>query len=341
MIPIKFDHKAVMNAVKNVVTQSEIMTRAACPRKWYYRYALLLDRAAAPNYNLIYGELMHRALANYYSSDSYLTSPKDRKILVPEITVPEETLLMLGVRDELELVRAKVQIAFNAYRWHYYDEDLAMKVIATEQSYETTWQGIELQGRIDLIACPKARDKEFIWDFKTAGRFDATMLDAWSFRFQFLFYCWLYWKCTGMKPAGTMANGLAKTQLRPKIINMRTKEKESKEAYLARVADSFQTHRDRFFYRQRMPMVSGMLERFEDEILGPHIDVFRHLTIPTNPIISRPFVMAMNTGHCHVYNTFCEYLPLCKDGAMMLPEYRKRDAKHPELESSSEEMGSL
>lgn len=333
MNQIKLDGKAIKKAVKDIVTQSEIMTRAACPRKWYYRYALRLDKIGVINYHLIYGDLMHRALANYYENDLYLHHPKEYPIAVPSFEIPENMLLAPGTREEIELVRAKVQIAFDAYRWHYYGEDAAMEVISTEENYVFRYRGINLQGRIDLVASPKPRDMEFIWDFKTAGRFDATMLDAWSFRFQFLFYCWLYWKCTGRRPGGTMANGLAKSQLKPSIVNKKTKELESKEAYLHRIKDHFQANRPKYFYRQRMPLGKDMLERFENEMLDPHIDAFKMLEAA--PDMMPTLSMAMNTGHCHVYNSFCEFLPLCKDGPMMLPEYQQREAKHVELEETA------
>lgn len=331
----------IQKAADDVVTQSEIMTRAACPRKWLYRYVLKLERRALPNYHLIYGTMIHAALANLYKSGHYNETPKEYPIEVPKITIPETMLLEPGAREEIDLVRAKAQIAFDAYRVHYHVEDSYMRVVSTEQDYEFIWKGIKLQGRIDLVACPKIRGTEYIWDWKTAGRFDASMLDAWSFRFQFLFYCWLYWKCSGRKPAGIMANGLAKTALRPKIVDKKTGTKESKIEYLARVKKDMQENREKHFYRQRMPLISGMLERFENEMLGPHINIFSMLQHSKEfpPIICKSLSMPMNTGHCHVYNSFCEYLPLCKDGPIMLAEYDKREAKHIELLQTESEIG--
>jgi hypothetical protein len=327
-----FDQRAVQVSLYNIITQSEIMTRAACPRKWYYRYALMLDRRGVPNYHIIYGSLMHGALARLYGEGLYVYHPRGHPIEVPQMVFPKEMLLAPGVREEIEFVRAKVQIAFNAYRWHYHGEDCAMKVVSTETDYEVVWRGMKLTGRIDLVAHPKLKDGIFIWDFKTAGRFDAQMLDAWSFRFQFLFYCWLYWRATGIRPMGTMANGLLKTQLKISQVNKKTKEKESREAYLARVKDDFWAQRPKFFYRQRMPLQTGMLERFEKEMLDPHINMFRHMrSSKVNPSLCEALSMSMNTGHCHIYGSFCEFLPLCKDGPLMLAEYDTREVKHEEL----------
>jgi hypothetical protein len=208
-----------------------------------------------------------------------------------------------------------------------------MRVVSVEQDLEVKWKGLTLQGRLDMAAYPKRDDGIFIWDWKTAGRFDATMLDAWSFRFQFLFYAWLYWKVRGIKPAGIMVNGLAKTMLRPKIVDKKLGTKETISQYLFRVKKNAIENREKFFYRQRMPFVKGTLERFEKDILGPHIESFANLR---QGIAINSLAMAMNTGHCHVYNSFCEFLPLCKDGPLMLNEYQKRTNKHVELETETE-----
>jgi PD-(D/E)XK nuclease superfamily len=334
--------RLVRQAASERITQSEIMTRAACPRKWFYRYALRLDRKAGISIHLAYGSMMHAALAELYKSGMYGSPPKEYPIDIPMLKVPEGTLLTPTEREELSLARAKVQIAFDAYRWHYHKKDSHLFVKTVEQDYEVEWKGLWFTGRIDMVANPNIRDGTFIWDWKTAGRFDANMLEAWSFRFQFLYYCWLYWKATKIEPSGVMVNGLAKTQLRPKIVNKKTKEKETRQEYLKRVKTSMLYDREKFFYRQRMPLGKDMMRRFEEEMLEPHVSAYKllrtnHSDVNTNVISS--LAMAMNTGHCHIYNSFCEYLPLCKDGNMMLGEYNEREVKHRELEETEVELG--
>jgi hypothetical protein len=139
-----------------------------------------------------------------------------------------------------------------------------------------------------------------------------------------------------------MVNGLAKTLLRPRITNRKTKEKESVKEYLTRVRHEFRDNQAKYFYRQRMPLVQGILNRFETEMLEPHLDVFilmqkKGIDINTNVLGS--LTLAMNTAHCHIYNSFCEYLPLCKDGTIMLGEYYKRNVKHQELVEVEPEVG--
>ena len=291
--------------------------------------------------------MLHAALAKLYKSSEHGYTYKERFVEVPKFPIPEGVILTPADREELEIIKAKVQIAFNAYRMHYYKADQRLLVRSVEEVLTTNFFGVTLEGRVDMAANPKGRDGLFIWDFKTAGRFDASMLDAWSFRFQFLYYCWLWWRCTGERPSGVMVNGLAKTLLRPKIVNRKTKQKESKEEYLARVKLDMQANREKFFYRQRMPLAKGMLERFEKEMLVPHINSFKMLgSIPSDTnvqtlqeAIINSLAMSMNTSQCHMYNSFCEFLPLCKDGHVMIGEYRKRAVKHAELEGDGESSG--
>lgn len=332
----KVSKEAIIASVKDVITQSEIMMRASCPRKWFYKYALKLDRRAGISRPLVYGQLVHEGLAELYNSGHYGETPKEYPIEIRPIKLPDDMLLMPGDADELELVRQLAQITFDNYRWYYHKLDSKIRVRKVEETFETKFRGVKLSGRIDLVAHPNLRNGIYIWDFKTAGRFDAAMLDAWSFRFQFLYYAWLYWRCTGERPSGNVTNGLRKSRLRPK----ETKH-ETKKEYIDRVKENYKGERSKFFYRQRMPLIKGALERFEKDILEPHITAFRLMGIEDKEGIGCELAhgmlgMALNTSQCHLYNSFCEYLPLCQHGSIMLPEFVKRDFKHRELENEQE-----
>jgi RecB family exonuclease len=325
--------KAIRQGVQDVVTQSEIMTRANCPRKWFYRYVLRLRKRGTFNWHFIYGDLVHKLLATYYGEGFVGTTGKERPIITPEMEFPEEALPTQEDREEAELLRQIATITFRAYRMHYAQHDAGMWIRAVEKTYSVEYRGIKLEGKIDLVASPTRRDGIFIWDYKTTGTLNASMLDAWSFRFQFLFYSWLYWKATGTKPDGNYVNGIMKTLLRPK--NNKKEGQESMKDYLDRVNYDVTVNREKYFYRCRMPLGTGMLERFQEEILDPHIQSFSLLANASKPVplidIVKSLGMAMNTDHCHLYNGFCEYLPLCKDGKLMLPEYITRENKHEEL----------
>jgi hypothetical protein len=74
------------------------------------------------------------------------------------------------------------------------------------------------------------------------------------------------------------------------------------------------------------------LERFEKEILLPHVDAFNLLGKEIAfPAAVNALGMQMNTNHCHVYGSTCEYLSLCKDGLIALREFDVREHKHQEL----------
>src|ERR1700757_4761645 len=120
--------EAIIASVRNVITQSEIMTRASCPRKWFYRYALQLDRRAGINRHLVYGSLVHAGLAELYDSGHYGETPKEYPIELKAIELPEDLVLMPGDKEELELIRELAQITFDNYRWYYYKLDSKIRV---------------------------------------------------------------------------------------------------------------------------------------------------------------------------------------------------------------------
>lgn len=330
----------VREAASTPLTQGEMMLRSNCPRKWYYRYGMRIAKRGVLDFNLIYGSLMHRLLEALYSHKNAYSFPPDDFVL--ELTdemmeeIISEYIFTPADYQELELTKAKVQIAFNAYRRLYYQTDSKLRILGVEKVLEYTFLGIDLAAKVDMIANPNRRDGVFIWDFKTQGRVDATSMDAWTFRFQFLFYCWMYWKISGTKPTGFMVNGLLKTGLRPKLVDRKAKRRESMEEYLLRIKGDYAVKREEYFYRRRIPLVTGALERFEHEILRPHIDAFRLLKDPDDfkdRLAMNALAFQMNTNHCHVYNSYCEYLSLCKDGRLALGEFDKRDTKHIELEA--------
>lgn len=327
---------AIRGALGKVVTQSEIMTRANCPRKWFYRYALSLKHRGTFNWHFLYGDLLHKMLADFYTNKKARLA--SAKVEPSKIEFPDDVLPTQLDREEAELLEKVAGITFSNYCLYYEKMDARMRVRSVERVYKVKYKGLQLEGRIDLVAHPSDEDGMFVYDYKTTGSFNPGMLDAWSFRFQFLFYSWLVWRATGRKPDGNYVNGILKTLLRPKQIDRKTKEIESPKEFLSRVDYDMQVNRERYFYRVRMPLAEGMLERFQKDILDPHISNFVMLTkatsdtrrVPLKKIISA-IGMAMNTDECHKYNSFCEFLSLCKDGQMMLPEYITREVKHEEL----------
>jgi len=320
--------RLIRKAVNNYpVTQSEIMCRASCPKKWFYRYAMELRKRGVYNWHFLYGDLLHKMLAILYGNRKQGTTGKHFPIRTPEVEFPEGAILTVEDKEQARILRSIARITFKNYRQYYEGMDSGMRVICVEEAFTFDYRGVTLAGKMDLVAHPSMRDGLFIWDYKTTGMFNQYILDAWSFRFQFLFYSWLYWKVKGEKPAGNFVNGILKTLLRPK-------KTETEQEYLDRVNWDMVSNREKYFYRVRMPLETGALEKFQEEMLDPHVDAFKLMqkagvNLTTNVLAS--VSMAMNTDECHKYNSFCEFLPLCKDGKMMLSEYDTRQTKHEEL----------
>lgn len=321
---------AITGSVQETISQSEIMLRASCPRKWFYRYALKLGKQGLIDLNLLYGTLMHSLLEQHYKGEE------------PRINWPQKKGEIISPTDYegIELAVEKAKLAFAAYQQHYEQLDAKLRIRIVEEVIEIEYKGLKLSGKIDMVAHPTYSDAPFIWDFKTAGKFDANLLDAWTFRFQFLFYAWLYWQATGERPGGTMVNGLLKTGLRPKIADRKSKRRESQEEYLRRVAGDLTAHREKYFYRQRLPLGKGVLERFEQEMLLPNLIPFYRMGVVSGVPTSWDFesyALAQNTNQCHMYGSNCEFLHLCKEGPIALAEFETRKVKHQELVDNSED----
>lgn len=316
--------KAIHAAAHDVITQGEIMLRAACPRKWLYRNALMLERKGLFYAPWVYGDIMHRLLEAYYRSGQ---QEQGEAYEVAE-DIWENPLTPTQI-EEVGMIIRQVQIAFEAYCAFYKEADSKMVVIAVEREPEVFFEGLTFSGKIDLVSRPNGpHDGVFLWDYKTSFRLTPLIVDSWTFRFQFLFYAWLYWKYVGKKPDGIMVQGLLKSQLRPK-------KGETQGAFLDRVREEMMGEETRsdYFYRERMPLGTDALERFERETLMPHVEAFKRLRIGGANL--EALAMQQNTSQCHVYGSVCEYLQLCKDGWAALSEFTKREKKHEELANNT------
>ena len=314
--------KAIHVAAHGAITQSEIMLRATCPRKWTYRHALMLERKGLFDVNLTYGGLMHSLLEGYYRSGQKEQGKANE--LAAEII--QDTVLTPLQIEELALIARKVQIAFAIYCDYYREADSKMEIIAVEKEIKVDFAGLSLVGKIDLISRPNGpNDGVYIWDYKTSFRLTPLIVDSWTFKFQFLFYTWLHWRYTGKKPDGIMVQGLLKPQQRPK-------KGEKKDAFLERIREEMTNARDDYFYRERIPLAADALERFEREMLFPHIEAFQRLRIGGPNL--EALAMTQNTNMCHIYGSVCEYLQLCRDGWLAASEFSRREKKHSELSAT-------
>jgi hypothetical protein len=84
----------------------------------------------------------------YGGSDAaYDSVPKDKPIKVTEAMLSAATgglLLKPTDHAEVELVAARVQIAFDAYRMHYFQQDAKLMIKSVEHKYCLEWDGLQL-----------------------------------------------------------------------------------------------------------------------------------------------------------------------------------------------------
>jgi hypothetical protein len=314
------------------LTQSEIMTRMNCPRKWYYRYVLQKKKQGSFAWPLLFGDAVHRMLERYYRG-------ADIEATVPEFRFEDDVILRPDQSEDHEYWRSLAHVLVKYHNQFWKGFDNKMEILANEEELIYNYRGIRLRGKIDLCIRPSPKDGIFPMDHKTTYLFDASIFDGWSFRFQFLFYAWLWWKVKGRYPAGVYVNALKKPAERRSV-----KKRETIEDFIERIEQNIIAEPDQYYKRERLSFARDTLQRFEAYTLNPIITQYEMLDGITK-LTPQEFIdeeihstaesllLSMNTDHCHVYNRSCEFLDLCvnnmNDYAM---EYIDMKHKHPELQ---------
>lgn len=313
------------------LTQSEMMTKMNCPRKWFLRYVLLKKKQGSFSWPLLFGDAVHRMLERYYRG-------ADVDAEVPDFRFEEDVLLRPDQTEEHEYWRglARLMVLYHNKFWRRFDD--GMEILANEEEVSYEYRGFTLRGKIDLCIRPTPKDGIFPMDHKTSYIFDESVFAGWSFRFQFLYYAWLWWKVKGRYPAGMYVNAIRK----PGERRSKTK-KETVQDFLDRIEANIKGDPWSYYKRERLPFDRTTLQRFETYTLDPIITQYEMLQWIINcrkeeiddPTTWGPldsFLLSMNTDHCHAWNRPCEFLDLCahnfEDHA---GEYISMAVKHPEL----------
>jgi PD-(D/E)XK nuclease superfamily protein len=313
------------------LTQSEMMERCNCPRKHMFRYILGLKRQGSFSWSLLVGGGVHKLLERHYKlmkeTGQGLTEPKTEEFeLEPDVVLTPD---QWEEYHYWQIVAGMLVYRHNRY-WEEMDRSLNIQQV--EVPVDLQYNGFRLRGMIDLVATGLGKgDRPWIMDHKTASDISDLRLEGWQFRFQFLFYSWLWKQLTGERPAGNYVNILKKPQERRSI-----KKAESIENFCKRIDWNIQARPEDFFRREWIPLDDGMIERFERYTLNPVLTQFRMIKACTKDPMSQEIKEAMllspNTDHCTFWNVRCEFLDLCKDDFKELAvEYIPRHAKHPEL----------
>jgi hypothetical protein len=319
------------NSFVDGLTQSEIMTRMNCPRKWYYRYVLQKKKQGTFSWPLLFGDAVHHMLERYYRG-------ADTEATVPDFRFEDDIILRPDQTEEHEYWKrlAHVLVKYHNSYWRKFDDQ--MEIIANEEEIIYNYRGFKLRGKIDLCIRPSERDGIFPMDHKTTYIFNEQIFAGWTFRFQFLFYAWLWWRVKGRYPAGVYVNAMRKPAERRSV-----KRQETIEEFVKRIEKNIQAEPQNYFKRERMPFERSTLQRFEQYTLNPIMTQYEMMDGLTRCTpqefkdaelyaTAESLLLSMNTDHCQTFNRPCEFLDLCannmNDYAM---EYIQRRSKHSEL----------
>jgi len=328
--------KQIKQSLATGLTQSELMCRCNCPRKWMFRYILNLKRQSSFSWPLVMGSAIHKLLEMSYHGR--LKEPTT-------IDFDFEPDVLLNPIQEEEYKYYKMVAAMLVWRHnqHYkeFDEKLEIESIEYEINYE--YRGFRLRGMIDLAGYGSNRPGLWIMDHKSTGDINDKILEGWNFRFQFLFYAWLWTRVSGQRPTGIFVNMLKKPLERRSV-----KKQESLGEFIRRIDNNIQIDPQSYFRREWIPLDDATIERFQNWTLDPLITEMHMLQEAVsgdsyerfNQVEKEAMLLRANTDHClGPYHNFpCEFLELCKnDFNDYASEYIQREHKHPELSSTNGE----
>lgn len=314
-------------------TQSELQTADDCAEKWYLQYNLRLGKKAEGfTWYFVYGDWIHEGLENFYKSKG-----KDWSFR-PEVRDKEKASLEQLQEEEYWKRLAALQLSI--YASHYKNDFKFWQPKGEEVQIDLKWEKWRLKGMIDLLMKTRMlKPKMFVWDHKTTGRLDNTIVTGWNFRLQFMFYVWLARKLWPKKKIrGFYVNAIKKPLLRQK-------QNESLDQLMDRIRIDMLENPEKYFYRNKMVLKKRDIQRFEDTILRPKLERMSLLTDKRVPLEVRTAIARnKNSNNCIKFGHACQFLQACTKGLdIAATTMTIRDTKHRELtaESDREEVFAL
>lgn len=303
------------------VTQSEMQTMDNCGEKWYLRYNMLLGLRGSFSWALVYGGWIHAALEEFYKT-------KGKRWHIDPVIQGKEFLQGAMLKD-IDYWRQLAELQMSIYASHYKGDHAFWRTKEVEFIADFEFEGVRLKGMIDLFVESKVHKGFYVVDHKTTSRLDKQTVLGWDFRLQFMFYCWLAWKMWGKEfpVMGYYINAMKKPQLRRGV-------KETIPQFLQRVQTDMLGEPDKYFYRERLRLKKGDLQRFEDTILRPKLFKVKLLMNPkVSTDIKAAIIRNKNTDHCMHYGQPCEFLRACQHGLTLEKfSFHRRAVKHQELQ---------
>lgn len=302
-------------------TQSELVLMDACQEKWYRQYNQMLRQRGTFEWWSVYGTAVHTSLQSYYAYG-------DGRYELATLQIPEDVILTAADESKLIYYRELLRIQIERYARFWIEDFTDFKIVRNEEIIKVHHEGIDFSGKLDLVI-EDTEQRTGPMDHKTSAMFTPEIFAGWNFRFQFLFYAWLWWKHSGELPNTIWWNGIRKPQLRQK-------QNEPQESLMVRIEQAMVQVPEDYLKRQMLPIDDPLayLKHFEKRILGPKLSRLRLLTEPTTSgIIIESLARNMNTSNCVRFGKPCEFIKLCEHGWKAEGmSFVQRENKHEELE---------
>jgi len=299
---------------RTLVSYSFFNTFRNCRRKAWWRYVeglAPIDRAPA----LVQGDLVHRALAEHYTTDLRRTNP---------FRVINEALADATGDSDMQQYWHIATAMLDAYIRHYRCDD--SYVIAVEKPFVgeivnpatgAKSRSFVMGGKVDGLV--RTDEGLFILEHKTASRVDGAYLDRLWSDMQIQWYS-LYVTWEGEPVKGTMYNLLEKPRLEMKTGETDAEFETRKADMKAPGRAKQQLAETDEEYQDRLRAWYAAEPRFHREVIyftPEDLDEQRALIWE----LSQQYLAAarngkasfyQNTSQCFNYNRACEFLPLCR-----------------------------
>lgn len=310
-----------INVNGQVFTQSEITLWDECPYKWYLRYQQRLDALHHISWALVVGSEWHECMEALYREKG--KNANDISCNVAK-HLHKSVVITTEIEKEIQYWNEVLEATVQAYAKFYVDD---FKVFVPTDFEKTLQVDVEIEGVNFSLAGKRDMKGKFrgkgvgIWDHKTFGQISKSLTEGWGFKFQFMFYLWLDYKCDPKNRATEfLVNGVKKTALR-------WKEGENIITFAARVHQDIMTRPETYFYRQSLDLTAEGIKAFEEKILMPKLK--RIAMLQNHPESAEVIALSKNTEACNHWGGQCEYFANCYFGETK--QYKIRTIKHTEL----------
>lgn len=303
-------------------TQSELTTLDQCGYKWNLAYNLRLKKIGELSWPLMVGNAWHETMEEMYAT-------KGKRWTVAILQFPDGHTPSIEDEAAKEHWQGIVQTLAEEYAKYHKDDfqlfEISKNGIEFTADVTVEIEGIQIRliGKLDLIG-KFGRKRIGIMDHKTAGRITEFTVMGWDFKFQFMFYLWLYKMQFDAKAHTFVVNAIKKPELRQA-------KTENLISFTERCKTDIRTRPDIYFQRYSLDLTSNAMEKFEEEILMPKLYRLAMLQTGTPQQIAA-IALNKNTDACHAWNRTCSYFPICQHGlAESQFQYETKPRKHIEI----------